>query len=169
LLTLGQLTLDGGQHRDIGCALRFAYAERGRVTAVEARKGTNLSNTIVHVGYVAEPGEPVAGTGQCDLGVTQRKRRTGAAQHPDRLFAATDLGPSAGRIQVERAQLLVHVHSSDAEGLHARRIELDADFAVDTAAAPHLGDTGDASRRLVTVLSTNQEICSWVSLVVATA
>ena len=71
-----------------------------------------------------------------------------AAQHPDRLFAAADLRAAAGGIDVDRAQLLVHLDGRDAERLHARRIEIDADLAVDAAPAVDLRNAGDRQQPL---------------------
>ena len=75
-------------------------------------------------------------------------RRLRAAQHADRLLAAADLGAAAGGVEVQRAQLLVNLDRGDAERLHARRIELDADLAADAAAARHLRDAGDVEQAL---------------------
>ena len=104
-----------------------------------------------------------------DLRVAELRGRARPAEHADRLLAAAHLRAAAGGVEVEVAQLLVDLDRGDAERLHARRIQLHADLAVDAAAARHLRDAGDASRRLVMVLSTNQDSSSSVSVLELTA
>ena len=90
---------------------------------------------------VAEPRDAAAG--QQDARFGELLRRACPAEHANRLFTATDLRAAAGSVEIENAQLLVDVDRGDAERLHARRIELDADLAVDAAGTGHLRDTGD--------------------------
>ncbi len=92
-------------HAHVRGALGFEDAEGGRRAAVEPRDGAHLRDAVVHVGDFAQAHRIAAG--HDDLRVRQRLRRLGAAQHADRLLAAAHLGPAAGGIHVERAQLLV--------------------------------------------------------------
>ncbi len=128
----------------------------------------DLGDAVVHVRDVAQARDAAAGQRRS---ACRRAARAvlRAAEHANRLLAATDLRAAAGRIEIERAQLLVDVDRGDAERLHARRIELDADLAVDAAAARHLRDARRCdSSRLVIVLSTNQDSSSSVMPVVLT-
>ena len=65
------------------------------------------------------------------------------------MFATTQLSTSAGRIQIQRPQLLVHFDSGQPQRLHARGIQLNANFPVDAAAAKHLRHTVDAQQTFV--------------------
>ncbi len=124
--------------------MRLGDGEGGRRASVETRDGADLPDAVAHVGEVREARE--APSGQHDLGVAERRGRARPAQHADRLLAAPELGPPAGRIEVEVAQLVVDLDGGDAERLHARGIELDADLAIDAAAALHLRDALNAEQ-----------------------
>src|SRR6185312_16682516 len=69
-------------------------------------------------------------------------------EHADRLLAAADLEAAAGGVEIQAAQLQVHLGGGDAECLHACRIKLDADLAADAAAAGHLRDALDGQQVL---------------------
>src|SRR5205814_467771 len=90
----------------------------------------------------------MASAGQGDLAGAEGGGGARAAEHADRLLAAAELRAAAGGIEVQRAQLLVDLGGGDAERLHARRVELDADLAVDPAAALHLRDAGHLQQPL---------------------
>src|SRR6185312_12156811 len=70
------------------------------------------------------------------------------AEHSDRLLTACELHATAGCIEIELAQLAVHFHGGEAERLHAGRIEVHADLAIDAAAARDLRDTGNTEQPL---------------------
>src|SRR3546814_15025961 len=55
---------------------------------------------------------------------------------------------SAGGVEVHRPQRLVHLARGQAIALHPRRIENDADFAVDAAGPADLGHAGDRQQLL---------------------
>ncbi len=101
---------------------------------------THLLDAVVHVRDVAQPDRLVSG--HDDLRVSELRGRACTAHDADRLLAAGDLRAAAGLVEVQSAHLLVDLVGGDAERLHARRIEIDADFAADSAAARHLRDTG---------------------------
>ena len=65
-----------------------------------------------------------------------------AAERADRLRLAADLRLAAGQVDVDGAELAVHLVGGDAVGEHARGIEFDADFAIDAAEALHRADAG---------------------------
>jgi hypothetical protein len=64
------------------------------------------------------------------------------------LLTAAELRAAARGVEIELAQLLIHLDRRDAERLHARRIELDADLAVDAATALHLRNACDRQQPL---------------------
>ncbi len=137
-MDLVELRLHRLRHGHVRGALGLEDAEGGGRTAVQAGDGTHLLDAVVHLGDVAQAIEAPAP--RDDLRVREILRRFGAAQHPDRLLAAPDLGAAARGIEIQRAQLLVHLDRGEAESLQARRIELDADLAAHAAAARHLRD-----------------------------
>ena len=143
-----QLLLHAAEHGDVGGAFGLRYGEGRRVATIEARDAADLADAIVNGGDVAQTREAIAGTRQRDLRVTERKRGARTAQHADGLLAAAHLRAAAGRIQVQRRQLLVHVHGRDAQRLHARGIQLDADLAIHAAAATHLRNAGNGQQAL---------------------
>ena len=126
--------------------LALKHAERGRVAAIETRNAADLGHAVVHIGDVAQPRDAPAGQGDACLPELQRGRR--ATEHANRLFAAADLQAPARRVEVDLPQLLIDVDGRDPERLHARRIELHADLAIDAAAALHLGDAVDRQQSL---------------------
>ena len=106
---------------------------------------------------------------QHDLRVAERDRRLRAAQHADRLLAAAHLGAPAGRIDIELrscwlTSTAVMPSACMRAGSRSTRISRSTPPPRCTCATP-----GTASRRLVIVLSTNQDSCSSVMLVVLTA
>ena len=146
LADLGELGLHVVVDRNVRGALGLGHPEGGGGASVEARERADFAHAVAHVREVREPRE--APPGQHDLGVAECRSGARPAEHADRLLAATELRPPAGRIEVEVAQLVVDLNGRDAECLHARRIELDADLAVDAATALHLRDTGNAEQPL---------------------
>jgi len=95
----------------------------------------------VHLGDVAQAIKAPAS--RDNLRVGEIFRRFGAAQHPDRLLPAADVGATPCRIEVQRPQLLVHLDCGESEGLQTCGIELDADLATHAAAARHLCNAGN--------------------------
>jgi hypothetical protein len=106
----------------------------------------DLADAVPDVRQVRQPGKAPAG--KHDLRVAERSSAVGLTEHADRLLAASDLGASAGGVEVERAQLLIDLSGGDAERLHARRVELDAYLTADAAATRHLRHALDGQQSL---------------------
>jgi len=143
---LGELHLHAVIDADVRVTLGLDHPKGGRRAAVEARDRAHLADAVAHLRQIREARE--APPGQGDLASAEGGRGARAAEHADGLLAAAELRAAAGRVQVQRAQLLVDLDGGDAERLHARRVELDADLAVDPAAALHLRDAGHLQQPL---------------------
>src|SRR5271154_2378245 len=135
-LNLYQFRGDTLSRTDVGDALGLVQLECRCRTAVEPRQTARLRNTIVNIGNLAQPHR--LAPGHDDERVAQGFGRLGAAEHPDGLFAAADLGAAAWCVQIQLPQLLVDLESGQAQRLQARWIELHANFPVGAADALHL-------------------------------
>ena len=146
LADLDQLLLHPMQCGHIRGAFGLVHAEGGGGPAVQTRNAANLLDAVAHVGDIAQAGDATVGHRQAHL--TELRGAVRAAEHPDRLLRTTHLGPTACGIDVHQPQLLIDLAGRDAVGLHARRIEVDADLARDTAGARDLCDAGDRQKPL---------------------
>ncbi len=134
------------RHADIRGALGLEHAEGGRRPPVQPGNGADFRDAVVHVGDLAQTERAAAACD--DLGIRELGRRFGAAQHPDRLLAPAHLRAAARRIEIQGPQLLVDLDRGEAQRLQARRIELDANFPADAAAAGNLRHAGDREQAL---------------------
>ncbi len=80
--------------------------------------------------------------------LTELRRAVRAAEHPDRLFRATHLGPTARGIDIHQPQLLIDLAGRDAVRLHACRIEIDPDLTAHAAGPRDLRHAGDRQKPL---------------------
>ena len=143
---IGKLRLDAVQRRDVGKTLGLVDPEQRRRPAVEPGDAAHLGDAVTHIGDVRQAHETSARN--LDLRAAEGKCGGRAAEHADRLLAAGQLRPATGGVLVQCTQRLVDLDRSDAEGLHAARVEVDADLAIDPTAALDLRDAGDTEQAL---------------------
>ena len=134
----GDLGLDAIERRHIRGTARLRDAEIYGGSAVEPLDGPAFRHRVAHLRKVRQTHQGAAR--HAHLGRAEFERSVCRAEHADRLLAARHLRPSARRVEVQQAQLLVHLDRGHAERLHPRWIELDADLPVLTPAAGHLRD-----------------------------
>ena len=70
------------------------------------------------------------------------------AENANRLFGTGNFGAATRGVDVDPAQFGVDLRRGKTKGLHPARIENDADFTADAAAAAHLRHAGDGEQAL---------------------
>ncbi len=101
LADLFELALHAIEHSDIRRALRLGHPERRRITSIQPRDVTNFTDTVMHLGNVAKPGEPSTRPRERDSCFSESDSGWRAAEHSDCLFSAAELCPAAWRIEVQ--------------------------------------------------------------------
>ena len=135
-------------HGHVRGALGLEHAEGGRGAAVEPRDGAHLGDAVVHVREY-RAGAPSRPPGSDDLRVAEVSApicappSTRMACSPPPTWARP---PAASRLRARSCSLTCD--RGEAQRLHARRIELDADLAVHAAAARHLRDARERQQAL---------------------
>src|SRR4051794_30472491 len=107
-------------------------------SAIEAREGARLGNGVADEPDIIQP--QVASTRERNPGCRKIGQGPGACERADRLVAAADLGPAAGKIGVAAAQLAAHIERGYANPLQRNWIKSDADLALDAADALNAAD-----------------------------
>ena len=132
------------EHADIRGALRLEDAERGSRPSIQPGDAANLFDAIVHVRDFTQAERPAA-TGH-DLRICQRRRRFGAPQNTDGLFAAAHLRPAASRIQIERPHLFIDLERRQPQCLQPAGIQFHTNFPTHAAAARYLRNAGNGEQ-----------------------